>query len=101
MERRTKGGDFQAKKHAECQDRGDGGEIRRDRVVLVIAKGASEELKSSKRQKVDFWRATFSRLVGPACLCPHVRLIVSFRAAPFINFTARPPSLYVLHSLIT
>lgn len=51
MERRTKGGDFQAKKHAECQDRGDGGEIRRDRVVLVIA---SEELKSSKRQTSTF-----------------------------------------------
>ena len=38
MERRTKGEDFQAKMHAECQDQGDGGERCRDRVVLVIAK---------------------------------------------------------------
>jgi hypothetical protein len=77
MERRTKGGDFQAKKHAECQDRGDGGEIRRDRVVLVIA---SEELKSSKRQTSTFGRGHVFSASRPGV--PLSSIVVSFRAAP-------------------
>ncbi|KAN0120606.1 hypothetical protein V8E52_004433 [Russula decolorans] len=42
MGKRTKGAHFRAKIHAKGHDKGNGVEIRRDRVVLVIAKAGQE-----------------------------------------------------------